>query len=157
MPSPRRIPIIAAVAGLVLAAAAGAATPGPAAYRSQLNALCRSYTPSLRKANADLVKTEKTKNDRAIDIALDTLIKLDLAQDAKIEGTPVPTALRTQMTPILSTLRVIDGHARSAIAKAVSGDGVGMAAELDKIGPLAKTLNKRLDAAGLRDCGSNQS
>ena len=149
--------MIAAVAGLVLAAAAAAATPGPAAYRSQLNALCRSYTPALKKANADLVKAEKAKNGPAAGVALGTLLRLDLAQDAKIESTPVPAALRAQMTPILSTLKTIDGHARAAIARAVAGDGAGMVAELDKISPLAKTLNKRLDAAGLRDCGSNQS
>jgi len=155
--SSRRVPIVAAVAGLSLVAAAAAATPSPSAYRAQLNALCRSYTPALKKANADLVKAEKAKNGPAAGIALGTLLRLDLAQDAKIESAPVPAALRAQMTPILTTLETIDGHARAAIAKAVSGDGAGMAAELGRIAPLAKTLNKRLDAAGLRDCGSNQS
>ena len=65
--------------------------------------------------------------------------------------------MRAQMTPILSTLEVIDGHALLVIAKAAAGDDAGMVAELHKIYRLAEPLNKRLDAAGLRDCGSNQS
>ena len=37
------------------------------------------------------------------------------------------------------------------------GDSRGMVAELDKISKLAQPLDGRLDRAGLRDCGSNQS
>ena len=148
---------VVAVACLVPAAGAAAATPSPAAYRAQVNALCRSYTPRLKKAEADLDKAQKANDGRTWGIALGTIIRLNLAQDKKIESTPVPAAMRAQMTPILSTLEVIDGHALLVIAKAAAGDDAGMVAELNKIYRLAEPLNKRLDAAGLRDCGSNQS
>jgi hypothetical protein len=61
------------------------------------------------------------------------------------------------MTPILRLLRTADSHARLALRKATLGDTLGMLAELDKISKLAQPLNGRLDRAGLRDCGSNQS
>ena len=152
----RRTAAVAAAAGLVLAAGAAAAT-SPDAYRAQVNALCRSYTPSLRKAEAALSKAQKANDGRALGVAIGQLLGLGLAEDAKIEGTPVPAAMRAQMTPILSLLKVVDGHARLAIARAAAGDANGLSAELTKIGQVGATLNKRLDAAGLRDCGSNQS
>jgi len=65
--------------------------------------------------------------------------------------------MRAQMTPILRLLRTADGHARLALRKGAMGDGPGMIAELDKISKLAQPLDGRLDRAGLRDCGSNQS
>jgi hypothetical protein len=148
---------VAAVAGLVLAAGAAAATPSPAAYRAQANALCRTYTPAVKKAKANMNKAQKENDARALGVALGQLLVLGLAEDAKIERMPVPAAMLAQMTPILSRLKTIDSHARLAISKAAAGDGNGMAAELTKIGRLSSGLNKRTDAAGLRDCGSNQS
>ncbi len=153
----RRVTATAAVAGLVLAAGAAAATPSPTAYRSQVNALCRSYTPALRKTKADLSKAEKAKDERGIGLAIGELLGIGLAEDGKLERTPVPTAMQTQMMPILGLLKTIDGHARRAISKAAAGDGAGMGAELTTIGRLSTGLDKRIDAAGLRDCGSNQS
>jgi hypothetical protein len=61
------------------------------------------------------------------------------------------------ITPMLSVLKAIDVPARLAISKAAAGDGNGLGAELRKIAQLSTGLNKRTDAAGLRDCGSNQS
>jgi len=148
---------IAAIACLGLAAGAAAATPSPAAYRTHLNAVCRSYTPGLDRAEASLSKAQKANDARGLGIAIGQLLGLGLAEDAKIVGTPVPAAMQAQMAPILSRLRTIDAHARLAISKAAAGDGKGMGAELAEIGRLSSGLNKRLDAAGLRDCGSNQS
>jgi hypothetical protein len=54
-------------------------------------------------------------------------------------------------------MRTIDGHIRATIADAGAGKSQAMLAELLKIGDLAKPLNAQLDAAGLRDCGSNQT
>ncbi len=153
----RRVTAIAALAGLVLAAGAAAATPSPAAYRAQMNAMCRSYTPAMMKAKANLSKAQKANDAHGMGVAIGQLLLLGLAEDAKIESTPVPAAMRAQMAPILSRLKAIDVHARLAITKAAAGDANGMGAELTKIGQLSTGLNKRTDAAGLRDCGSNQS
>ena len=148
----------AAVMGLVLAAGtAAAATPTPAAYRAQANATCRTYTPALKRAKANLNKAQKENDARGLGVAIGQLLALGLAEDAKIERMPVPAAMRPQMTPILSRLKAIDAHARLAISKAAAGDGNGMVAELRKIAQLGVGLDKRTDAAGLRDCGSNQS
>jgi hypothetical protein len=148
---------IAAVAGLVLAVGAAAATPSPAAYRAQMNALCRSYTPAMKKAKANLDRAQKANDAHGMGVAIGQLLTLGLAEDAKIESAPVPPAMRSQMAPILGRLKAIDAHARLAISKAAAGDASGMAAELTEIGRLGNGLNKRTDAAGLRDCGSNQS
>ncbi len=103
---------IAAVAVLVPAVAA-AATPSPAAYRAQVNALCRSYTPGLEKAKANLSKAQKANDAHGVGLAIGRLLALGLAEDAKIESTPVPAAMRAQMAPILSRLKTIDVHARA--------------------------------------------
>jgi hypothetical protein len=152
-----RIAAVAAVAGLVLAAGTAAATPSPAAYRAQANALCRTYTPALKKAKANLNKAQTENNARGMGVAIGQLLALGLAEDARIESMPVPATMRTQMTPILSRLKAIDLHGRLAISKAAAGDANGLGAELTKIGRLSTGLNKLTDAAGLRDCGSNQS
>jgi len=149
--------LVIALAALGLAAGAAAATPTPAAYRAHLNALCRTYTPSMKRAKTDLVSAQKANDAHGVGVALGRLLALGLSEDGKIEAVPVPPAMRTQMNPILSRLRAIDAHARLAIAKAAAGDGAGMGAELGAIQRLGTGLNERTDAAGLRDCGSNQS
>jgi len=157
VPGATRISVLAAAAALGLAATAAAAAPTPAAYRSHVNAMCRSYTPSLRKAKADLVRAQKANDANGMGVAIGKLLALGLAEDAKIEAAPVPAALQAQVAPILSRLKAIDAHARLAIAKAAAGDAAGMGAELSAIQRLGTGLNRQTDAAGLRDCGSNQS
>jgi hypothetical protein len=152
-----RLIAIVASAGLVLAAGAAAATPSPAAYRSHLNAMCRSYTPLLEKANANAKKAQKANDARGFGIAIGEILGLGLSEDGKVEAAPLPEAMRPQMAPILAQLKTIDVHARLAVSRAAAGDGTGMVAELSKIGRLSSTLDKRYDAAGLRDCGSNQT
>jgi hypothetical protein len=151
------IAAVAAIGCLVPAAGAAAVTPSPAAYRAHANAVCRTYTPTFKKAKANLTKAQKENDARGLGVAIGQLLALGLAEDAKIESMPVPAAMRTQMAPILSRLKAIDAHARLAISKAAAGDSNGMGAELTKIGQLSAGLDKRTDAAGLRDCGSNQS
>ena len=147
--------VIVTLALGVIAPSASAQTP--AGYRAQLNGLCRSYTPKFRADRKAMQKATKAKDWKAFGYALGHFLALALAQDRQIESTPVPPALRTQMTPILRLLRTADGHARLALRKGAMGDGPGMIAELDKISKLAQPLDGRLDRAGLRDCGSNQS
>jgi hypothetical protein len=155
-PRPNRKATAAVVAAALVLAAGAAAATSPDAYRAQVNALCRSYTPAIKKANADASKAQKAKDAHALGVAIGQILSLGLAEDGKIESTPVPAAMRATMTPILGQLKTIDVHARLALSKAAAGDGNGMLAELNKIGQLSTTLNRRYDAAGLRDCGSNQ-
>ncbi|OAI55989.1 hypothetical protein AYO48_02085 [Gaiella sp. SCGC AG-212-M14] len=135
----------------------GASAQTPAGYRAQLNGLCRGYTPKFRADRKAIETATKAKDGKAFGYALGHYLALALAQDRQIESAPVPYAMRTQMTPILRLLRTADGHARLALRKAAMGDSRGMVAELNKISKLAQPLNGRLDRAGLRDCGSNQS
>ena len=147
--------IVTVALGVVAPSAASAQTP--AGYRAQLNGLCRGYTPKFRADQKVMQKATRAKDWKAFGYALGHYLALALAQDRQIESTPVPSAMRTQMTPILRLLRTADGHARLALRNAVMGDSRGMVAELDKISKLTQPLNARLDRAGLRDCGSNQS
>jgi hypothetical protein len=147
--------VLVAVVGILASAPASAATPG--AYRAQVNAICRSYTPTGKKIETALRQAEAKKDYRAYGIALGELLILNLTQEQKIEAVAVPPALRAQMTPILQRLKQIDAHTKLALLRARQGNPTGLVAELNAIGKLAKPLNAQLDKAGLRDCGSNQS
>ena len=147
---------ILAAAALQAGAVGSASALTPAAYRAQLNGLCRSNTPTIHAINADLNRAVKAKDGFTIGADLGKLLLINLRQDARIEAIPVPVAMRTQMAAIFRVLRQIDSHARLGIAKAANRDSAGLLAELDTIGRIAKPLNGQLDRAGLRDCGSNQ-
>ena len=149
------VAVIVTVALGVVAPSASAQTP--AGYRAQLNGLCRSYTPKFRADQKAMQNATRAKDWKAFGYALGHYLALALAQDRQMERTPVPSAMRAQMTPIQRLLRVADGHARLALHKGAMGDIRGMVAELDKISKLAQPLNGLLDRAGLRDCGSSQS
>ena len=140
---------------LLSATAATAATP--VQYRSTLNGVCRSYTPKLKALQTSMNKAAKANNPKQYGIALGHFLVLALAQDVRLEAQPVPAALRSTMTPILTLLKKIDAHDRLAIAAAEKGDGKGLVSHLNAIGKLAGPLNPEFDAAGLKDCGSNQS
>ena len=141
----------------LLAASAATAATTPTQYRARVNAICRSYTPRLKALETTMTKAEKAKDSTALGVALGKFLVLGLAQDVQVEAQPVPTALRPQMTPILTLLKKIDGHIRAALRAAVAGNATGMSAQLTTVTTLAKPLNVKLDAAGLRDCGSNQT
>ena len=153
----RIVTTITVVAALQAVASAAAAPPAtPAAYRAQLNSMCRSYTPRFHALQADMQKALRAKDGLTFGDALGEFLVLALAQDGRIRRAPVPAGMRKQMTPVLRSLGVIDVHARLAIAKAGKRDSQGLFAELDTIGRLSTPLNKLLDRAGLHDCGSNQ-
>ena len=139
----------------VTVATATAATPTQ--YRVRVNGICRSYTPTGKVLEAQMTKAENAKDYVAWGVALGKLLVLNLAQDSRIEAVPVPTALKTKLAPILARLKKIDAHTRTALADARAGKSQALLSELLTIGELAKPLNKQLDAAGLRDCGSNQA
>jgi hypothetical protein len=104
----------------------------------------------------DIEKAAKARDLKAVAYALGQGLALNLAQDAYIEGVPVPGAMRTQMVPILRLVRTLDRDARLALRDATKGDGRGFMAEVKEVDRIVPTLNKRFDRADLRDCGSNQ-
>jgi hypothetical protein len=97
------------------------------------------------------------KNAEAYGAALGHAIRLILTQDAYIERAPVPVAMRAQMKPILQLFRTADSYLRSAVRRGINHDVRGMLVEFNKVAKLTPALNRRLDRAGLRDCGSNQT
>jgi len=104
-----------------------------------------------------MAAAQKANNGQAYGMALGKLLVYTLQEDAKLESTPVPATLRTQMAPIITTLKKADFHIRAAIRDAVAGDAKGLAAQLKAAGNVAAGMNAKLDAAGLRDCGSRQT
>jgi hypothetical protein len=149
--------ILALVSLTVLLAAGAADAATPTAYRANVNQVCRGYTPTGKSLEAQMKKAQAGKDYVAWGVALGRLLLLDLEQDRRIEAVPVPAALTTRMKPILARMLTIDGHIGATIADAGAGKSQAMLAELLKIGDLAKPLNAQLDAAGLKDCGSNQT
>jgi hypothetical protein len=152
----RQALILTIVAALVAAAAASAALT-PTQYRAQLNTMCRGFTPKMKTQEHAMTAAQKANNPQAYGRALGKLLLYTLQEDAKIESTAVPTAMHAQMTPIITTLKKADAHIRAAIQDAVNNDGKGLAAQLKAAGSVASGLNAKLDAAGLKDCGSNQT
>jgi hypothetical protein len=148
--------VIVALA-LGVAAPAAAAAPSPTSYRAQLNRVCRGYTPKLKRDSEKMKEAASAGDANAFGAALVHAVRLILAQDAYIEKASVPVAMRAQMKPIVQLLKTADGHLRRAMSLGIQRDVRGMLAEFNKVGKLSAPLNRRLDRAGLRDCGSNQS
>jgi len=149
------IVLVGAVALLAATTTATAATP--AQYRARVNGICRGYTPTGKMLETEMTRAQKANDYVAWGVALGKLLVLNLAQDSRIEAVPVPTALKPKMTPILTRMKSIDRHTNAAIGAARAGNSQALLRELTAIGNLAKPLNGQLDAAGLKDCGSNQS
>lgn len=146
-----------ALFGVALLGATTASAATPAAYRAQVNRICRGYTPTGKKIETAMKDALARKDYRAYGVALGELLILNLSQDRKIEAVPVPLPLKPQLTPIIARLKKIDAHTQLALLRARQSDSTGLATELTTIGTLAKPLNAELDKAGLRDCGSNQT
>lgn len=150
----RQALILAVLVALCATATATAATP--AQYKAKVNGICRSSTPKFKKLEATMAKAEKAGNMTAYGLALGQFLVAGLTQDAQILKTPVPVALHRQMTPILTLLKKVDSNVRAALKDAGASDPVGMTVQLAAVNKVAAELNRRFDAAGLRDCGSDQ-
>jgi hypothetical protein len=149
-----KLTLLTALIALLVASAATASTP--AQYRTKVNSICRTYTPTFKKYEAAMTQAQKANDQQAYGIALGKLLVLTLVEDARIEKEPIPTALRTQMTPIVTRFKKIDLHVRAALAAAQANDPTGMTTQLKAATTIGAGFNAKLDAAGLRDCGSNQ-
>jgi hypothetical protein len=152
----KRALLLTVVVALVAATAATAALT-PTQYRAKLNTMCRGFTPKMKTQERAMTAAQKANNPTAYGQALGKLLLYTLQEDAKIESTAVPPAMRAQMTPIITTLKKADAHIRTAIQDALNNDPKGLAAQLKAASTVAAGLNAKLDAAGLRDCGSRQT
>jgi hypothetical protein len=137
--------------------AGASAAQSPAGYRAGLNAMCRTNTVKLHMLRAEMTRAQQANDTRTVAVDFTALLGIGLREDATIEATPVPAQLRTEMAPAQRLLKAADAVVRKALQDLAAGDGAGAVAELKKLGPLTRPVNRYLDAAGLRDCGSNQS
>jgi hypothetical protein len=138
-------------------AAVASAAQSPTGYRARQNAMCRSNTVKLHALKAEMTRAQQANDTRAIVFDLGELLGIGLREDATIEAAPVPAQLRTELAPAQRLLKAADAIVRRALHDLDAGDGTGAVAELNKLGPLEPPINRYLDAAGLRDCGSNQT
>jgi hypothetical protein len=141
----------------VAASTATAASANLAQYRVKVNALCRTYTPKFKKVEADMLAAQRAGNAQRAAYDVGVLIGGSLAEGTRIEAIPVPADAHTVMAKPLRLLRSVDGHAKNLLRAAAAGDRATMASELTTMQRVATPLNHAFDAAGLRDCGSNQS
>jgi hypothetical protein len=138
-------------------AAVASAAQSPAGYRARLNAMCRSNTVKLHAIKAEMTRAQQANDSRTIVFDFGELLGVGLREDATIEAAPVPSQLRTEMAPAQRLLKAADAIVRRALHDLAAGDGTGALAELKKLSPMEPPINRYLDAAGLRDCGSNQT
>lgn len=153
---------IRAVVSLALAAAiatgtAAAADANFAAYRAHVNGICRSYTPKLKRLEADMTKAKRAGDPQRLASDFGAILGMSLAQGAKIERTPVPADGRTRMSGTLRLLHKVDVQVRRTIATASSGDTNGFRAQLVRLAKVSAPMNHSFDAVGLQDCGSHQT
>jgi hypothetical protein len=147
---------IAAATALASAAATGAAGSNAAAYRAQVSAICRSYTPKLRSLEADMAAAKKAGDTGRYGYDAGYILALALKEGLRVEHAAVPTDAQRQMVAPLRRLHSVDVVLRRTLAAAVAGDSRAFAAGAVQVAKLAAPLNRQFDAVGLRDCGSNQ-
>ena len=133
------------------------AAPTPSGYRTTLNGICRSYTPTFKRLQAAMKDAAAAKDAKALGMHLGRLMVLQLEQDRRVGRVPVPPALATTMRPIFGLLGKADRHLITAIDHATRGNGNGMVVELTAVSKLLPGINRRFDAAGLGECGSKQA
>jgi hypothetical protein len=152
--------LLTSVAGLAVAlAAATAAFAGgsnAAVYRAQVNAICRSYTPTFTRLESDMAAAKRAGDSRSYAYDVGALLALSLKETVRVEKAPVPSDARQRMSAPLKLLRTVELQLRRTIAAAVNADAQGFATESKKLARVAAPLNTSFDAVGLRDCGSNQ-
>jgi hypothetical protein len=138
-------------------AATAVAAPTPASYRTGLNTMCRKSTVAIAKLTVELKRAAQAKDWHTFGFVTGQMLAIGLREDATIEATPIPAQLRPQMVPAIRILKKADATVREAVRMFVAGNAAGGLAELKKVQPLSGPINRYLDAAGLRDCGSNQA
>jgi hypothetical protein len=112
---------------------------------------------ALHAIEAKLAAARAARNAQAYAVDLGVYLGLGLREDATIEATPIPAAVRSTMAPVVSVLRRIDSNIRAGIASIRSGNVSALQSALVQAARLTGTINLGMDRSGLRDCGSNQS
>lgn len=144
---------VVALSGVAHAAAA----PSPTRYRAEMNAMCRRTTVKLHTIEAELRTARNAGDARAYALGLGEYLGLGLREDETIETAPMPASLRPVMAPVMSVLKRIDGHVRAMLTGIATGNGKALQADVSQLAALSGPANRDMDAAGLRDCGSNQT
>jgi hypothetical protein len=98
-----------------------------------------------------------TQDAKQIGYALGYLMTLTLKQDAAVRAEPVPPALRAKMMPTVPLLVRGDALIREILADGKANNVRSMLLGLQRLQSLTVTTNRRLDAAGLRACGSAEA
>jgi hypothetical protein len=147
--------VVVVLAGTV--ATARGASVDSSAYRMHVNALCRSFTPRMKQAEADMKSAQAARDLHKTAFGLGELLGETLVQDAAIERTPVPVDAAQQMARPLQLLRTADVLMRRALEAAAAGNASGFAAVGKTLTSYGHSLNAAFDDVGLRDCGSNQT
>jgi hypothetical protein len=145
----------ATISALALGGAASAAQ-SPTSYRSNLNAMCRSATAELHQLKADMSRAQLAQDSRTVGVDLGKMIVIGLREDSIIEQMPVPTALKIDVTQAIRILKASDVVVHAAVADFAAGNAAGGLAQLKEAAKVGAPSDRYLDAAGLRDCGSNQ-
>lgn len=144
---------------LVCGASLGvASTPdnSTAKYRAQLNAVCRSYSPKFRATEAAIAAAQSDQNRGVYFASYGRFFSLILAENATIESTVAPPAMKTVMTHPVALLRAIDPALRTGLNAARQEATSGLVNAVTQANAASAAINRALDRAGLRDCGSNQ-
>ncbi len=128
----------------------------PPQFRAHLNALCRGYSPDFKSEETRITDAARAKHVQIYYSDVGRFFSLLLGEDRDIENATVPVALRGLMARVSHLLRTADVSLREGIAATAGHEGAGIDSTLAKISSLGKPVNAALDAAGLRDCGSNQ-
>jgi hypothetical protein len=144
-------------AAFVLLALGASTAAGSTTYQSRVNALCRSYTPRLSAAEAQMTKARAAGDLHTSAYYLGVVMGLTLTEGRRVEATPVPASLKPRMARPLRLLHSADTTLQTALQRAVAGDAAGFQAAAVTLGKIGPNLNAAFDAVGLRDCGSNQS
>jgi hypothetical protein len=148
----------------VLAAfAVGLGTAGPgtagsssfAQYRLHVNKICRSYTPRLRRLDADVAKAVRAGNGNRAATDFRRLLQLTLAETVDIQKVSVPSDARAQMRRPLRLLHGFQAQLRRVIA-ASRTSAAALQVELETLAKVTPPLNRAFDSVGLQDCGSRQ-
>ena len=134
--------------------AGGAAAASPAGYKQRMNAICRSYTPSIHKLERDATLAQKRGDQHRWGRDIGLVIGIALLESDRLLRVPVPVALKSEMTTPLRLLRAANAAAKNVLDAPHTTRAVFSA--LDRFDRLSTPVNRSLDAVGLRDCGSNQ-
>jgi hypothetical protein len=151
------------LACVLAAVAVGLGTAGPgtagatsfAQYRQHVNKICRSYTPRLKRLDADVARAVRAGNANRAAADFRRLLQLTLAETVDIRKVSVPAGARARMRRPLRLLHGFQVQLRRVIASSRTS-AAALQLELEKLARMTPPLNRAFDSVGLQDCGSRQ-